>query len=249
MSIFSDLKPHSKWNRNAVDLSHTTTQSAKVGQVNICQVLHTVPGAYYKVKPAGIVRTAPMQKANFTEIKVNMETFFVPYTQLWSEFNRFYFGRGETNRNLDGTQSVDLSSSTPVFNWLDVAQNLMSYCCMFYFLDLISKLSASVVQSLDPRESDYDTIRDFFFNIITSCNATLLDYFSNNGTYYSTVSDQLESNSVNWFDVHGRFCGYDMVRNFDLAGYGNLLPEIRRFEQNLSKALVLNPDFVSSELY
>ena len=105
--LFKDLKPHASNNRNVFDLTRTSTFSSKSGMIQPCFVQETVPDGKYKIDVNGIIRTLPMQTANFTTLKSNIEFFFVPYSQLWHYFNQFYYGRGDQHRTVYDTITLD----------------------------------------------------------------------------------------------------------------------------------------------
>lgn len=227
MSIFSDLKPHNKLNRNMFDVTRTATYSTKNGMCRVVNVIETVPDAKYKIQIAGKIITAPMQKSNFTTIKANYETFFVPYSQLWSDFNRFYFGRGETNENVSNSAVSSLPSVvTPWFNWNNIAITLVTYAVAQSFFERIRSILVSAASAFD----DYDSQSD----------AALLDKHERNFfMYYNPQNSQFITDTC-FYDVHGRVCAHDMVRNFDALGFGNLLPFVKSYVSAFVDAIRFN---------
>lgn len=229
MSIFSDLKPHNKLNRNAFDATKTATYSTKNGMCRVVNVIETVPDAKYKIQLASKIMTAPMQKSNFTTIKANFETFFVPYTQLWSDFNRFYFGRGETNENMNNQATSSLPSViTPFFDWNGCAIDLIQHAFVQSYFERIRQILVQCTQAHSSSAWDYQHDEALL-------SSRIENYFN-----YQNPQDSRFITQANYYDVHGRVCVHDMVRNFDALGFGNLLPFVKTYVSAIVSRIAFN---------
>lgn len=255
MSIFSDLKPFAKNNRNVFDNSRTETLSAKVGMMTPVFIQHTTPDTKLKVDVGAIVRTAPMQKANFTTIKSDVDFFFVPYRQLWSHFSEFYYGRGDNQNNVNNHQVPNsIPTGVPTFDYPLVCRALIFKSLEQFFVKRLEELYKLAY--------DKGVFSDFAIRVRRQGSDDTTTYFGL--VPYEVAQERLNAlrerlfglpfGSSAWSpdlatyrDIHGRICALDMVRNFDLLGYGNLWPFIKvyiaAFESFFDKLLV--PEFAA----
>lgn len=88
MSLFSSLKPKASLPRSAFDLSRRDVFSAKAGVLNVNFIQHTIPDSKYEVNHAQITRTDALQTASFARMSENYEYFFVPYSQIYHDFEK-----------------------------------------------------------------------------------------------------------------------------------------------------------------
>lgn len=208
MSLFSDLKPKAHLSLNAFDRSRSETFSMKLGQVVPVFVEHTIPKGKYKINVSDIVRPSTMAKANFSSISQNIEFCFVPYSQLWRHFNAMYYGRQEQLRsnNVQFSNNNFVPLYTPTYPLGKVVNNILQACLRWELFD--AKRRAYESSLSDVPIPDYSDLKD---------------YAIRNGLI---LGDGQNWHNANYIDVHGRFCGYDMLRNLDMMGYGNYIPFI-----------------------
>lgn len=244
MSIFTDLKPHAQNVRNVYDLSHNSTFSSKVGLNLPVFVQHTIPDSDFKVKLSGIIRTAPMQTANFESIKSNVEFFFVPYSQLWRNFNRFYYGRGESTRNIKNVyQSLSNSQYTPRFNYRLVVLGLLEYGFYQLYFDTHFFPLLKQIQGFKRHTSNASS-PEFWeeYNVqhVLTNSKKIVDYF------FQKDYTSLPGQSYNFRNVHGDVCALDCIRNFDMLGYGNWLPVLKSIYSSFYDFYKISTDFEAS---
>lgn len=206
MSLFSSLRPKANLAHNAFDKSRRDVFSLKTGMLTPCFVEHTIDDATYEVDSMSIVRTNPVQSAPFARMKQNMEYYFVPYSQIFHDFERIYFERGEHQRNVSNTSDVSVSSVVPHFVLPDVLSELFHhYCRLHLYNDFVAEAESFVESS----------------EVVSERNAAWRALSSIKNSFSSEVGD--------FVDVHGRHCVEDQLRNFDLLGYGNYLPVFKTF--------------------
>lgn len=205
MSLFSSLKPKAQLSRNVFDLSRSETFSTKLGMITPCFCMETVPDGKYKINMSDICRVDSQVTANFTGFNQVFDFYFVPYSQLWSKFNRFYYGKGEITRNdntSNGVSSTVQPTMLPSFEIKPVFQELF-YAIYFWTC------------------YDYAISKTLESGIIPTAMRT---WAENKGI---TLRSGTTWQASKFIDVHGRFCGYDMLRTLDMLGYGNFLPIVK----------------------
>lgn len=232
--LFKDLKPFAHNNRNVFDLTRTSTFSSKSGMIQPCFVQETVPDGKYKIDVAGIIRTLPMQQANFTTLKTNMEFFYVPYSQLWHYFNQFYYGRGDQHRTPSASITLDSQPLyVPTFHYRSVCISLveggLAQMYLEYFQDYLKWLDsvslADITAGENVSEADVQTLFSRYRNNLQLFVDNLIkDYF--NSESFTDLANIQENPMI---DIHGRICAVDMIRTFDMLGYGNLLPFVKTY--------------------
>lgn len=238
MSIFTDLKPHASNVRNVFDLSRSKSYSSKCGLINVVHCLQTVPDSDYRIKLSSIVRTAPMQTANFEEIKTNFETFFVPYSQLWRGFNRMYYGRGEDTRNIANDYRVNHDASrVPRFDYKTVVQNLLEYGFYQMIYEFHFRPWIIQYQNLDTGNA--------IDNVFTSSQlldfATFVKKFPD--YFFGSDYESLPGSQLNFRSVHGDVCALECLRTFDMLGYGNWLPVLKSLYSSYASYYSIENDF------
>lgn len=75
--------------RNGFDLSSMNKYTAKVGQLLPVLSLEVLPGDKFRINLDNFTRTMPLNTAAYTWIKEHFDFFFVPYSQLWNNFDSF----------------------------------------------------------------------------------------------------------------------------------------------------------------
>lgn len=205
MSIFSSLKPKAELSRNAFDLSRRDVFSCKPGMLVPFFVQHTTPNSYYECDNLTLLRTIPIQSPAFARMKVNMEYYFVPYSQIWSGFEKLYYERSDKQRNITGSAVNTSPTEVPTFNMYSLVSSLLECYVGFCYIDYLRWYLSLPINSSGASN----------YNLLQLLNGW--------------VSDDLIEGFVNTQDVFGRLCIEDILRNFDLLGYGNLLPVFKQF--------------------
>ena len=86
-------KPSPNLARNDFDLSHRYVHSINFGELipNLC--LETVPDDYFEIRASNLIRAIPFVSSPFLRAKQHIDLWFVPYSDLWHNFNQFIVGR------------------------------------------------------------------------------------------------------------------------------------------------------------
>lgn len=206
MSIFNDLKPQGGQKLRSFDISHRDVFSVKSGVLNVNFIQHTIPESKYEVNHAQITRVDAIQTAPFARMSENYEYYFVPYSQIFHDFERLYYERGEEQRNYGnaeyGSQS-SVSLSVPTFSYYAVVEKLLRwfYCSRLY------------LKALEQNPKAARSRLQIFFD--------------------SQDLSHLDENGYFALDIHGEICVDEMIKLFDNLGYGNLYPIANSMLQSL----------------
>lgn len=214
-NIFRASKPHADIPHNGFDKTHRDVFSAKVGMLTPCFVEDVFPDSKYQVDNLNIVRVDSIQSAPFARMSQNVEYFFVPYSQIWHDFERFYYERGDQLRNPNNSANLNVSNVVPSV-WLDDVFRyvLFQYFTLRCYTDICSflerqSLTFALQSSLQHR---LNMVKQAFLQ----CDC---DIPSHNGSFFNCTVDE---------DVHGRFCADDELRILDMLGYANFLPLLKQ---------------------
>lgn len=227
MSLFSDLKPKANLNLNPFDRSRSETFSTKLGTITPVFVEHTIPKGKYKINFSDIVRPSTMAKANFSSLNQNIEFWFVPYSQLWRWFNDMYYQRGEEMRSLNVAFSNThvIPPSVPEYPLGPVVRDVCLACCYWELFD--AKRRAYEAEYFDSNDHDISPLENWALG------------------HRLLLSNGVDYHETNFIDVHGRFCGYDMLRVVDMLGYGNYIPFVNNVWSIFTRN---NPTFSDSDI-
>lgn len=86
-------KPSPNLSRNDFDMSHRFLNTMNFGELLPTLCLETVPDDYFEIKASNLVRAIPMVSSPFLRAKQHIDLWFVPYSDLWHNFNQFIVGR------------------------------------------------------------------------------------------------------------------------------------------------------------
>lgn len=101
------LKPSPKRGKNAFDLSHRHILGANFGELLPITCLETVPGDYFEINCADLLRAMPMVTSPFLRAKQHIDFWFVPYTDIWHQFNSFVTAKSQPQSSaLNDSQNV-----------------------------------------------------------------------------------------------------------------------------------------------
>ena len=121
--LFSDFKPNGHVNKNSFDLSQKHVFSMRPGIISPVASVPVVPGDYFDLNIAGLIRSMTMNTAAFVRGKWHFDSVFVPYSQLWHPFNQFITQRNDKHSSLQkGTAFV------PVINYGTLVCIVVAYC-------------------------------------------------------------------------------------------------------------------------
>lgn len=94
-NVMKLLKPSHEQGRNLFDLSRRSILTANFGELLPILSLETVPGDHIEIKYSDLLRAMPMVTSPFMRAKQHCELYFVPYTDIWHNFNQFMMQKDE----------------------------------------------------------------------------------------------------------------------------------------------------------
>ena len=94
-NVMKFLKPSPHRARNDFDLSHRHIFSANFGELLPISCIETVPGDHIKVHASDLLRTIPLVTSPFLRAKQHLDVWFVPYRDLWHNFDQFIAQKNE----------------------------------------------------------------------------------------------------------------------------------------------------------
>lgn len=115
-NVMKMLKPSPNRGKNAFDLSHRHICGANFGELLPVTCLETVPGDYFEINCADLLRAMPMVTSPFLRAKQHIDFWFVPYTDLWHQFNAFI-----TSKEQPQSAALLESKAVPRFSIGDFA--------------------------------------------------------------------------------------------------------------------------------
>lgn len=122
--IFRDIKPQTHLNRNGFDNSRLHNFTAKIGELLPVLSLETVPGGHYEINVNDLMRTIPMNNAAFIRSIQHFEFYFVPYMQLWHEWDNFYTTRKNRSSSMSPYQQPTF---VPQVNMARLVQSILGH--------------------------------------------------------------------------------------------------------------------------
>ena len=117
-NIFRDLKPQTRLPKNGFDKSFLHNFTAKIGELLPVACVETVPGGHYELKVSDLLRTIPMNNAAYIRATQHFEFYFVPYRQLWSQWDNFYTTRQVQTSTLIGQRILNAAPNASLHNIL-----------------------------------------------------------------------------------------------------------------------------------
>ena len=88
-NVMKLLKPSPHRARNDFDLSHRHVYTANFGELLPSTCIETVPGDHIVMHASNLLRAIPMVTSPFLRAKQHIDVWFVPYRDLWHNFDQF----------------------------------------------------------------------------------------------------------------------------------------------------------------
>ena len=88
-NVMKLLKPSPHRARNDFDLSHRHVYTANFGELLPSTCIETVPGDHIVMHASNLLRAIPMVTSPFMRAKQHIDLWFVPYRDLWHNFDQF----------------------------------------------------------------------------------------------------------------------------------------------------------------
>lgn len=168
-NVFKMIKPSPTLGRNAFDLSHREIFTANVGELLPCCCLETIPNDKFEIRPADLVRAAPMVTSPFLRCKQHIDFWFVPYNMLWHKFNNFISSRDEYESSafknhfncpyIDLRQIASAIWNTRLTQYTDVV-GMPRWKGACRLLDLLGYDVSALYYAIDQGQSTFDPMTD-----------------------------------------------------------------------------------------
>lgn len=118
-NVMKLLKPSPHRGRNDFDLSHRHVFDANFGELLPATCIETVPGDNITLHASDLLRAIPFVSSPFLRAKQHLDVWFVPYQDLWHNFNQFI-----TKREEPVSSAFKGSSYCPWFTQYDLHQGV-----------------------------------------------------------------------------------------------------------------------------
>ena len=132
-NVMKLVKPSPHRARNDFDLSHRAVFSQNFGELIPSTCIETVPGDHIELSVANLVRAIPLVTSPFLRAKQHVDVWFVPYKDLWHNFDNFVTQRTQPvssamkdHKFLPHTDIYDLYSNV---NYGGAAQDVAGRSC------------------------------------------------------------------------------------------------------------------------
>lgn len=110
-NVMKLIKPSPHRARNDFDLSHRHLYSINFGELLPSTCIDVVPGDHIRLRASDLMRAIPMVTSPFLRAKQHLDVWFVPYSDLWHNFNQFIVQKREPL-----SSALRFSSFCPHFN-------------------------------------------------------------------------------------------------------------------------------------
>lgn len=111
--LFGLNKPNTNLKKNVFDLSATNKFTLSAGMLVPCLVRELNPGEKVELSLASITRAQPLNTAAFVRMNQYYHAFFVPYKQLWNQWDNFINGVDYRQ----STRALKAGGSVPAFTF------------------------------------------------------------------------------------------------------------------------------------
>lgn len=130
--------------RNAFDMSHRHLITANYGELLPITFIETVPEDYIELSVADLLRAAPMVTSPFMRAKQHIDVYYVPYCDMWTNFESFMTLKSEPKHSnmrsaavvphasiydmYMSTQSFDSEDDVVGMDYITGALKIMDLC-------------------------------------------------------------------------------------------------------------------------
>lgn len=217
-------KPVAHNGRNGFDLSSAHTLTMRCGVVRPVIVQDTVPNSSFKINCGDIVRTSGLQTAAFLRGRHELDFFFVPYRQLYSNFDNVVFGRGDVH-----SPALDVSGDVPLVELVPLYQAAIDTFVLSKILLNYRKLLKGSFPSNPRSVIDY-TLGAYFegLGFYYHGETTPMYYTDNKRNFLldAICFDKPDVTSSNWVNsCHPK--GAALIQLLSSLGYGDIYLRIK----------------------
>lgn len=199
--------------RNGFDLSRRDVFSSKVGMKQPAFVMETIPQDYHEIRPVNLVRSFPMNEANFTRIKQHLDYYFVPMSAFQSNFH-------EVMQQTTDPVNALLVGDVKKFPTFPICALLMSIAFTHYKYTIGD-------ESIITKAGFESYMHDVFAQGGESFCDMVSQNYSEYWNYLTLFADDFSSGNQRFYPATDMFFNniYEgTIRLLDMLGYGNYLP-------------------------
>lgn len=121
-NVMKLLKPSPHRQRNDFDLSHRHVLDANFGELLPATCIETVPGDNITLHASDLLRNIPFVSSPFLRAKQHLDVWFVPYHDLWHQFDAFITKKSEpVSSAFKGTAYCPWFDQNGMFNAINSA--------------------------------------------------------------------------------------------------------------------------------
>lgn len=121
-NVMKLVKPSPHRARNDFDLSHRHVLSMNFGELIPATCIETVPGDHIEMHASDLIRAIPMVTSPFMRAKQHLDVWFVPYRDLWHNFDNFI-----TKKDQPVSGALKGFAYMPYFNQFELWNQLTAY--------------------------------------------------------------------------------------------------------------------------
>lgn len=251
--------------RNDFDLKNRHAYTQKAGVITPVKAIHVLPDDFHHLNIGDFTQTFPMVSAPFLDGKKELSAYFVPFNTLWHNFNQYQATREDPQSSLLKIKGITNEPRISLYDLYAYAFYLFTQYVMIEYGLFASYVNDGSVSPTDGRASaTWLRIVENQKNISLHVGAaTTIDlYVGNLHSAYADVigklslvrdddSLNLRAPSGNFYlkdvicNVVGNYVWCDVLRKYDMLGYGNLWPAFKEclntFDEELDKYLATDP--------
>lgn len=223
-NVMKLLKRTANHARNAFDMSHRHLVMANFGELLPITCLEVVPDDYVELSVADLLRAAPMVTSPFLRAKQHIDVYYVPYCDIWQQFEAFMTRRSEPKH-----ANAQCADFVPHINLYDLQSAVVNSANRKDIVGLPLPLnSARLLDLLGYGRSDTSGSAETHPSVnlwrLAAYNKIWYEHYRqqyyDNGTRWLD-SDDFESGEVNpavIFNFDDLFCYNEVTSNLNASG-------------------------------
>lgn len=198
-----------KINHSGFDVSGIRIWGTPAGLQNVPFNMETNPNEHFEIDIQGYMRTETMNTAAFVDGKVITSIFFVPYSQIWHNFNSFVTQKDD--RHSSAYKDKVFVPTISLGKLFQVVNNMYATYQYIYLTDLL--------------EGTYD---------VNKFPAKSLSYYA---TKFSTAGDSVGIKLQYIEDMHGIPYIFNLLRSIQYFKFGNPYEVVGIYDEYIQEVL------------
>ena len=216
------VKPMAHYPRNVHDFSARRVYTTKAGLIEAVKPIDTLPNEHIQIDVSDFLQSMPLATSAFLRGRREFAFYYVPYTQLWSNFGQYIAQRKDRYSSaMKDTKFEPRISLKKLYEW----------CAIAMLCDVVVNHNSRERYSVDGLTSVSDSLpfgKNPEFKVIYR-TLTVTKKFNNFSSQFTKVDND---DIVSYNPTFGEFMNdrfgvprwSNMIRKLDLLRYGNLVP-------------------------